>query len=311
LDATQALREAENALRDFIGDSLERALGAGWEEQCGVTEERLVKWRERRQVEEKRQQTGVTEVRLLYYADFYDLKTILKKHWSQHFAAALGEWKTMEVWLSELEKLRDPDAHRRELLPHQHSLALGISGEIRTRIARFRSAQDTGESAFPRIESVRDSLGTIWTRGNFIVKGTGKTVRPGETVDFVITASDPLDEDQLQYSVTVGTPLSSGPWVEGSWRETNSFSVTFEDAHVGLGRLVDFGVRSRRRFHAYNSYDDHLSFLYDVLPLQDDLVLQPRDVVPHDVLPHDLVLQPRDVVPRRLRSKHRWWEFWK
>ena len=33
----------------------------------------------------------------------------------------------MEVWLNELEALRDADAHRRELLPHQKHLALGRS----------------------------------------------------------------------------------------------------------------------------------------------------------------------------------------
>ena len=44
----------------------------------------------------------------------------------------MGEWKTMEVWLDELEKLRNPDAHRRELLPHQKQLAAGIAGETGT-----------------------------------------------------------------------------------------------------------------------------------------------------------------------------------
>ena len=68
------------------------------------------------------------EERLIYYADFYDLKTILKKNWDTSFADALGDWKTFDVWLTELEKLRDPDAHRRELLPHQKSLIIGISG---------------------------------------------------------------------------------------------------------------------------------------------------------------------------------------
>jgi len=137
----RALKDAENALRDFIAQTLERALGNGWESNCGVTEGRLTKWRERKQTESSCQETGTTEERLLYYADFYDLKTILKKHWAQYFTQALGDWKIMEVLLAELEKLRDPDAHRRELLPHQHHFALGISGEIRTRISRYRSTQ--------------------------------------------------------------------------------------------------------------------------------------------------------------------------
>jgi hypothetical protein len=270
LDATQALRDAENSLRDFIGEVLEKALGAGWEEKCGVSADRLEKWRERRQIEEKRQQTGVTEERLLYYADFYDLKTILKKHWSQHFTAALGDWKTMEVWLNELEKLRDPDAHRRELLPHQHHLALGISGDIRTRIARSRSAQETGESYFPRIESVRDSLGTLWTRGHYsALLFTEKTARPGDTVDFVVTASDPLEE-QMHYSITTGRTAVGVYPREDEWHESNSGSVTFEDAHIGLQTQVMLMVRSLRQFHAHSAggtgFDDFVIFRYDVLP---------------------------------------------
>ncbi len=73
----------------------------------------------------KRQSGGVVESRLIYYADFYDIKTILKKQLRDKFAAAFGDWKPMEVYLAQLEMLRDPDAHRRELLPHQKNLALG------------------------------------------------------------------------------------------------------------------------------------------------------------------------------------------
>jgi hypothetical protein len=45
----------------------------------------------------------------------------------------------MDVFVSELGKLRDPDAHRRELLPHQKHLVYGIAGEVRTRITRYAS----------------------------------------------------------------------------------------------------------------------------------------------------------------------------
>jgi hypothetical protein len=148
MDITQALKDAENALRDFIILTLQEAYGSGWETKSGVSDERITHWRERKKTEEKRQESGVVEERLLYYADFYDLKTILQKHWSSSFSKALGDWKTMDVYLSELEKLRDPDAHRRELLPHQQNLAIGIAGEIRTRITRFRSKKETNEDFF-------------------------------------------------------------------------------------------------------------------------------------------------------------------
>lgn len=77
----------------------------------------------------------------------------------------------MEVFLTELEKLRDPEAHRRELMPHQKALAYGISGEIRTQITRFRSEQDTGESYFPRIESKQRKQ-----RGQVLQEATGSSL---------------------------------------------------------------------------------------------------------------------------------------
>ena len=155
IDITQTLKDTENALRDFIANVLSKKFGQNWIEQCGVTQERLQKWQERKDAEYKRQKFGTVDERLIYYADFYDLETMLNKHWSD-FSEALGEWKTMKVWLEELGRLRDPDAHRRELLPHQKHLAIGIAGEIRTRLVRYRSKQETGEDYYPRIESAMD-----------------------------------------------------------------------------------------------------------------------------------------------------------
>jgi Swt1-like HEPN len=138
MEIGQVLKDTENSLRDFIALILSEKLGSDWVDKCGVPSERILKWRERKQIEVKRQEAGAVDERLIYYADFYDLKTIFKEHW-QYFAQALGDLKTMVVWLSEFEKLRDPDAHGRELLPHQKNLLLGISGELRTKIARYRS----------------------------------------------------------------------------------------------------------------------------------------------------------------------------
>lgn len=258
MDTTQALKDAENLLRDFIADMLFKSFGHSWDDKCGVSAERVEKWRERKAIEAKRQETGVADERLLYYADFYDLKSILKKHWSAIFSAALGDLKTFEVWLSELEKIRDPEAHRRELLPHQHHLALGISGEIRTRIVRFRSMQETSESYFPRLDCIRDSLGTIWKYDTVVHVNTNKNVRPGDTIDFVITGSDPMG-DTLQYSIAVGL----GP---DKWQDSNAFSYTFEKANVGRLFELQIKVRSPRAFHAQGRYDQLVSFFYDVLP---------------------------------------------
>ncbi len=163
MDVTQELKATENSLRDFIEYVLSQSIGQDWLERCGVTPKRIEGWKKRKKVELKRLKGRGVEERLIYFADFSDLKTILQKNWGTEFSEAFGEFKDMEVFLSILEGFRNPEAHRRELLPHQKQLALGISGEIRTQIIRYRSSKETTEGFFPRIESVRDSLGNVWT----------------------------------------------------------------------------------------------------------------------------------------------------
>jgi hypothetical protein len=260
MDVSQELHDTENALRDFISAIIAGVLGNDWIDKLGVTPERIQGWRTRKESEEKRQEAGVVEERLLYYADFYDLKTILKKHWS-HFSGALGDWKTMEVYLTELERLRDPEAHRRELLPHQKHLILGIGGEIRTRLVRYRSKQETPEDYFPRIESVRDSLGNIWTPGTPGRAIDSKALlRPGDKLDFVVTATDPQGT-AMQYAFA---PVEVGHHpIE--WQESNTITLNVERKHIGQF-VVRVLLRNARDYRAFFDHDDEIAFLYTVLP---------------------------------------------
>ena len=269
LDATGALRDTENALRDFISAVLSDRLGPDWINRCGVTPDRVQIWTERKATESGRfEATRAVEERLIYYADFYDLKTILRKNWSGPFAEALGEWKTMEVWFGELERMRDPDAHRRELLPHQKYLVVGIAGEIRTRLVRYRSKRETAADCFPRIESVRDSLGNIWTpaepgMGMHSVS-TKASLRPGDQVDFVITARDPEDAPLEYASFTRG----GIEWSKGiiEWSKASTLSYTFTDRDIAAIAKVDILIRSNRQYHAAATWDDLVTFYYQVLP---------------------------------------------
>lgn len=168
----------------------------------------------------------------------------------------------MEVYLSELERLRDPDAHRRELLPHQKHLILGIGGEIRTRLVRFRSKQETTEDYFPRIESARDSLGSIWTpNAGHVAKTvfTRQVLRPGDRVDFTITATDPFGED-LEYAAETDQGANI------TWGPTNTFTITVGKEHIGKYFSVLLYIRSKREFHATKYHDDKVEFDYSVLP---------------------------------------------
>jgi hypothetical protein len=263
LDVTQALSDTENALRDFIAAVLRNKFGPAWEPKCGVSDERLEAWRSRKREGEKQHRSGAADDRLMYYADFYDLKTILKKHWSGEFSQVFGDWKTMEVWLDSLGRLRNSDAHRRELLPHQKHLILGIAGDIRTHMMSYRSKQETNDDCYPRLEHVADSLGSIWqygTNNHWSIIDTKRCLRVGDRVDFVIAASDPLGAE-LAYAVrTIHGSYDSG------WQEANSLSIQFCEADIRKLCDVQLRIRSPRKYHALGEYDDLATFRYSVLP---------------------------------------------
>ncbi len=261
IDITQVLKDTENALRDFIATMLTKSLGEDWPTKCGVSPERVLKWTERKDIEAKRQKGGVVEARLIYYADFFDIRTILEKHWDK-FTDALGDLKTMRVYLDELEKLRDPEAHRRELLPHQKHLATGIAGEIRTRLIRYRSKLETKEDYFPRIESARDSIGNIWTPDSSRLRAivTKQILRSGDLVEFVVTASDPMGEPLKSLRL-----ITSGGR-EGKWQDDNTFSVVLSDKDISETFRIEVQIKSERQHHAQSDCDADVSFFYTVLP---------------------------------------------
>lgn len=261
MDITQVLKDTENALRDFIAFILSEKFGSEWEQNSGVSSDRINKWKERKEGERKRQESGARDERLIYYADFYDLKAILKKNWDL-FSKALGDLKTTEVWLTELERLRDPDAHRREILPHQKHLILGVSGELRTRIARYRSKQETSESYYPRIEFAADNLGNTWKLGGGSMVYTDMKLRPGDVLEYIITASDPLDEP-LKYQFAFGV---GSPGYGGEWSMENTFTFLITEKYIGKSFYANIRIRSDRKYHAHQDYDDSIMFKYEVLP---------------------------------------------
>lgn len=263
-DVHQALKEAENSLRDFITRVLEKKLGMDWIEKCGVPSSRIKSWRKLRAAEAERQQTGVGKEGLLYYAELSDLKTILEKQWCGELADALGDLGTMQVFLDELRTLRNPHAHHRELLPHQKHLVLGISGEIRNRLVRYRSKMETSEDYYPRLEGVRDNLGTVWVaEGDYYgtIVPTGNYLRPGDTVQFVVSATDPLGQP-LSYGIKLIHHVSGGI----HWQDDNVLSVTITKADVGRMCDANIYVRSPREYHAMDDFDDINTFRYEVLP---------------------------------------------
>jgi hypothetical protein len=146
------------------------------------------------------------------------------------------------------------------LLPHQKHLAAGIAGEIRTRLIRHRSKLETSEDYFPRIESIRDSLGNIGPGEGRSSIFARQILRPDDVIDFVITASDPKGAP-LQYSMCMP---AIGESVK--WQAQNTFSLRIRESHIGKSTEVVFLIKGPGPHHATGDWDDSFNFYYAVLP---------------------------------------------
>ncbi|WP_319587232.1 hypothetical protein [uncultured Desulfobulbus sp.] len=263
MDISDSLKSTENSLRDLFNFVLSKQIGVEWCRSCGVTMDRISQWDERRLLDEKK--LGHCDPRLIYYADFYDLKTILKKNWANGLSEVFGKLKEIEVLLDLLNEIRNPEAHRRELLPYQKHLAIGISGKIKSDITGYFSKMETGNSFYPRFECIQDNLGNTWSIGEHKMISTGSILRPGDYLQFKVSATDPLGDD-LEY--TFSPKDREGEVV---WSNIGDFDLTIKNNHVGKNMWVEFLVRSPRDFHAtwdicHGKIDDTVTFCYEVLP---------------------------------------------
>src|SRR4051812_24226146 len=107
MDINQELSDAENSLRDFISEVLTRRDGGDWILKSGVTDDTINEWRVRKEEEAKRL-NGEIEARLIYFANFNDLKKIIHKNWNGAFSEAFGDRKEFDVFFDILADFRNP-----------------------------------------------------------------------------------------------------------------------------------------------------------------------------------------------------------
>lgn len=201
----------------------------------------------------KKHKSGALDERILYYADLCDLWSIIDKNWTK-FEKIFGKKKKIQALIEIVGDFRNSDSHRRELLPYQKNLVVGVCGEIRNSIVRYRSKKDRPEDYFPKIEFVRDSLGNKWLPGQFISVHTEMSLRVGDEIEYTITATDPMGED-LKYSVN-----------EKNWTSKNTIFYKFSTTDIGKNASVTIFIKSKRTYHASGFFDDFVRFVYHVLP---------------------------------------------
>ncbi len=267
MDRENPINALENTLRDLVEDVLRRRHGEGWAEHLGVTDARKTTWEQRRDEERKKRTAGMIDERLLYYADFTDLFTIIKKNWDPEFAECFGDQTELRVYMDKLRDLRNPEAHSRSLLEVEEQLVLGMCGELRQKITIFLSSGKGGPEPehFARIEQVVDSYGNRVTgeASGLGFHRPGLIMRPGDRLVFRGHGWDPKGSPltwRLYFAAASQFQSLQGPEFEFAW--------TVSDADIGENSYVSFGLISERPYVRLSQHgaDDTATLFYTVLP---------------------------------------------
>lgn len=257
MEIARELKDTNNAVREFVAATLERQLGQDWIEHCGISAEQTDIWRKKKAEAEAQVIPMSGAESPLFYAPFEDVISLIKLHWTNDFDGVFGDLDVTVAYLKTIARFLDPDQGRRELFIFQKHLALGVCGEIRARITAYRSLIEVGKEGFPRIESVKDSFGNIWTMGKPMRMKTNTILRVGDVVEYIITASDP-EQMPLQYRI-----------LGYKWESSNILQLNINEKHVARDARINITIRSHRKFHAYPlGYDDRIVFEYQILPAQ-------------------------------------------
>jgi len=275
--APDALKDAENALRDFVDATMAAARGADWQVNPDLTSGKSGAWQRRREQDQAEYRAGLPEDRLLYYANLGELLDLVETHWDL-FAACFGQKDRFVQLMGLLRQYRNQVFHGRDLLAHERQLVSGLAGFIRAAITKHRTKEATemADRFFPRLEYLKDSLGNVAIHDPHDLLGSLRTtyLRVGCAVEFVAKAFDPLGE-QLEYHFSVG---GAGPGVlaRSGWQTGSDW--TWRVLETQVGRVTAYcRVRSLRPYHlqtAYDkgpvgdvlTYDDLLTLEYVVLP---------------------------------------------
>jgi len=259
------LRLTENVLRGLIQDVLRETYGTEWSGHLGVTAERIAGWEERRDAEGKRRSGAVIEERILWYSNFTDLFTMIRKNWDL-FKECFGDLKKVEMYLQRLAEIRDPGAHSRALLPFENALIEGLTGELRQQVTLYRAGGGGGPEPehFARIEEVRDSFGNR-------VAGSGSAdpglrdcdviLRPGDRLELSGSAWDP-DGLAVRWEVELKRVRVLYEGAGGSF--TCVWDVREQD--IAEGADVYVTIASERPYSRFGSFDDMVTIRYRVLP---------------------------------------------
>lgn len=215
------INDYENLLRDIIINQL------GLDSLVyKVTPERIKIWNEKKDIESKRK-IGLFEERIIFYSDFYDLKTIITKNWELFLPIFLNK-KRFEIFFEEVEKYRNSIAHGRPLLKSQLLLLEGILLDQKNLKTIYHNKDEMKEDYFIRINRITDNIGNIWSTS---INANDKLLRVGDNYELLVEAVDPKDRE-IEYEIK---------FLSGNFNITqkeNRFNFEISEELIGNGKMM-------------------------------------------------------------------------
>lgn len=191
------IQEYENTLRRIIN----QILGTEDNTDFKVSHKRLEKWKEKREIETKKYKGFNPEMRIIYYSDFYDLKTIIIKNWEK-FKEILINKRRFEVLFDLMENFRNTISHGRKIMSYEENMVKGITGDLKTTLTRYHNKNENKDDFFIKILKISDNLGNCIEHCKkplmmLIVQGE---LRVGDYLEIDIEAHDPKDRE-IEYRI--------------------------------------------------------------------------------------------------------------
>jgi hypothetical protein len=192
------INEYENLLRRLIIT----ILGENDEVDYKVSPDRIDKWKKKRDIELKKYRGTLSEKRILFYSDFYDLEVIILKNW-ELFIGVFYDKKKFSALFSIMDTFRNTLAHGRSLFTYQEKLIEGITGELQSSIIKFHNQNMSIDDYFIKIMKISDVIGHTWEvgTGSSLAMLTEYTLRVGDKVEIRIDAYDPKGRE-IEYELS-------------------------------------------------------------------------------------------------------------
>lgn len=218
------IKQYENTLRQLIIS----ILGDSDESDYNISKEISEKWFAKRTNAKHKNNGFLFEKRIIFYADFEDLNTIIIENWKL-FIPVLFDKKRFQVFFNEIASFKKIINSGNNLIKSQEDLLSGIVTDLKNAITIYNNKTNLVDDYFISIYKVSDNLGNSWVKSN-ITEQLKPVLKVGDAYELLVEANDPKDR-KIAYQIS---------HFSGKLRikqEANRFSFKIDKSLVGQNTM--------------------------------------------------------------------------